>query len=108
MAGQRTDEVLELVVFSLKDGVTRDQLIDTVDAVSEWASGDSAAPLFVSFPPRTVRARFLWSLVVDHGSPPRGRRAHPRSQVFGAAAPAELRLGASLSVAGSCRGISAL
>ena len=29
--------VVEIAVFKLKDGVTRGQLLDTVDAVSEWA-----------------------------------------------------------------------
>jgi hypothetical protein len=29
--------VIEIAVFKLKDGVTRKQLLDTVDAVSEWA-----------------------------------------------------------------------
>jgi hypothetical protein len=31
------DRVLELVVFKLHDGVTRDQFLPTVDTVSEWA-----------------------------------------------------------------------
>jgi hypothetical protein len=30
-------KVIELVVFKLRDGVTREQFLDTVDAVSEWA-----------------------------------------------------------------------
>jgi hypothetical protein len=30
--------VLELVVFKLKDGATREQLLGTVDAVSAWAA----------------------------------------------------------------------
>ena len=34
----RTEKVLELVVFQLREGVTRDQLLGTVDAVSEWVS----------------------------------------------------------------------
>jgi hypothetical protein len=31
-------KVLELVVFKLRDGVTRDQLLGTADAVSAWAA----------------------------------------------------------------------
>jgi hypothetical protein len=31
------DQVLELVVFSLNEGVSREQLLGTVDAVSAWA-----------------------------------------------------------------------
>src|SRR5262245_56506600 len=31
------ERTLELVVFKLKSGVTREQLLRTVDAVSEWA-----------------------------------------------------------------------
>jgi hypothetical protein len=31
------DRALELVVFTLKDGVTREQLLGTVEAVSAWA-----------------------------------------------------------------------
>ena len=31
-------KVLELVVFKLRDGVSREQLLGTVDGVSEWAS----------------------------------------------------------------------
>jgi hypothetical protein len=37
--------VLELVVFKVKEGVTREQLLGTVDAVSIWAR---AQPGFVS------------------------------------------------------------
>jgi len=36
MATEQTDRVLELVVFTLKGGTTRDQVLGTVDAVSEW------------------------------------------------------------------------
>ncbi len=32
-----TDRVLELVVFELTEGVSREQFLGTVDAVSEWA-----------------------------------------------------------------------
>jgi hypothetical protein len=32
-----SERVLELVVFRVKDDVTREQLLGTVDAVSEWA-----------------------------------------------------------------------
>ena len=38
-------KVLELVVFNLKEGVTRDQFLGTNDAVSTWISGQ---PGFVS------------------------------------------------------------
>jgi hypothetical protein len=34
---RQPDRVLELVVFSLRQGVTREQLLGTVDAVSAWA-----------------------------------------------------------------------
>lgn len=34
---RQSGRVLELVVFSLRDGVTREQLLGTVDAVSAWA-----------------------------------------------------------------------
>ncbi len=39
------DGILELGVFRLKDGVTREQFLGTVDAVSEWAGEQ---PGFVS------------------------------------------------------------
>ncbi len=32
------DKVLELVVFALNDGVTRDELLQSVDPVSEWVA----------------------------------------------------------------------
>ena len=34
---KQSDKVLELVVFALRDGVTRERLLGTVDAVSAWA-----------------------------------------------------------------------
>jgi hypothetical protein len=37
MPDQQTERVLELVVFKLKQGATREQLLSTVDAVSAWA-----------------------------------------------------------------------
>ncbi len=37
MTNATTQTVLELVVFELKEGVSRDQFLGTVDAVSEWA-----------------------------------------------------------------------
>lgn len=37
--------VLELVIFKIKEGVTREQFLGTVDAVSEWAR---AQPGFLS------------------------------------------------------------
>lgn len=33
----KDDRILELVVFTLTEGATRDQLLETVDAVSDWA-----------------------------------------------------------------------
>ncbi|HEX2195579.1 MAG TPA: hypothetical protein VHJ76_01530 [Actinomycetota bacterium] len=32
-----TNAVVELAIFKTTEGVTREQLLDTVDAVSEWA-----------------------------------------------------------------------
>jgi hypothetical protein len=40
-----SERVLELVVFKLKDGATREQLLATVDGVSLWAS---TQPGFIS------------------------------------------------------------
>jgi hypothetical protein len=40
-----SQKVLELVVFRAKDGVSHDQLLSTVDAVSNWAL---AQPGFIS------------------------------------------------------------
>ena|SRR5688572_8353763 len=37
MPDVQSERVLELVVFKVKDGVTREQLLGTVDAVSNWA-----------------------------------------------------------------------
>jgi len=45
VAGQHKAGTLELVVFRLKDGATRNQLLGTVDAVSDWAQQQ---PGFVS------------------------------------------------------------
>jgi hypothetical protein len=42
---RQPDRVLELVVFTLKDGVTREQLLNTVDAASAWARSQ---PGFIS------------------------------------------------------------
>jgi len=42
---EQNERVLELVVFTVKDGVTRERLLGTVDAVSEWARSQ---PGFVS------------------------------------------------------------
>jgi len=39
----RADKVLELVVFKLKDGVTREQLLATNDGVSAWAQRQSGS-----------------------------------------------------------------
>jgi hypothetical protein len=41
----REDKVLELVVFGLKQGTTREQLLETVDDVSAWISSQ---PGFIS------------------------------------------------------------
>ncbi len=43
--GAGKDGVLDLVVFSLKEGVTREQFLRAVDAVSRWARSQ---PGFVS------------------------------------------------------------
>ena len=40
-----SEKVLELVVFKLRDGVSREQLLGTVDAVSRWARSQ---PGFIS------------------------------------------------------------
>lgn len=37
MQADQAPKVLELVVFKLRDGATRDHLLATVDAVSAWA-----------------------------------------------------------------------
>ena len=44
MAAQ-AEKVLELVVFRLRDGVSREQIVGTADAVSDWAAEQ---PGFVS------------------------------------------------------------
>jgi hypothetical protein len=45
MAADRADKVLELVIFKLSDGATREDLLATVDAVSDWAKSQ---PGFIS------------------------------------------------------------
>ncbi|UQA90732.1 hypothetical protein [Streptomyces halobius] len=45
MMDEQANKVLELVVFKLKAGVTPEQLLGAVDAVSEWAGRQ---PGFVS------------------------------------------------------------
>jgi hypothetical protein len=45
MPGEQAGKVLELVIFKLKEGVTREQFMATVDAVSDWLR---AQPGFVS------------------------------------------------------------
>jgi hypothetical protein len=45
MAADQAEKVLELVVFKLSDGATREDLLATVDAVSEWAKSQ---PGFIS------------------------------------------------------------
>ena len=61
MPTERTDKILELVVFTLKDGVTRDQLLGTVDAVSDWAKGQ---PGFLSRDLSYAPAEHRWIEVV--------------------------------------------
>jgi hypothetical protein len=55
------DRVLELVVFKLKSGVSREQLLRTVDAVSEWASQQ---PGFISRELCYAKAEDKWIDVV--------------------------------------------
>jgi hypothetical protein len=45
MSAEQDQKVLELVVFKLKDGATDDQLLATVDRVSDWVK---AQPGFIS------------------------------------------------------------
>jgi hypothetical protein len=45
MAAQQGQPVLELVVFKLKSDATREEFLDTVDAVSDWVKNQ---PGFVS------------------------------------------------------------
>jgi hypothetical protein len=45
MSAPEASKVLELVVFELRDGVTREQFLATVDALSEWVK---AQPGFIS------------------------------------------------------------
>jgi hypothetical protein len=37
MRTEQADHVVELVVFGLREGVKRDQFLDTVGAASDWA-----------------------------------------------------------------------
>jgi hypothetical protein len=55
------DRVLELVVFRLKSGVSREQLLGTVDAVSEWAKQQ---PGFISRELSYAEAQDKWIEVV--------------------------------------------
>jgi hypothetical protein len=45
MAAEQDQKVLELVVFKLRDGATNDQLLATVDRVSDWVK---TQPGFIS------------------------------------------------------------
>lgn len=45
MATEQAGKILELVLFKLRDGATREQLLATVDGVSEWAK---TQPGFIS------------------------------------------------------------
>jgi hypothetical protein len=53
--------VLELVVFNLKEGVTSERFLETVDAVSEWAR---TRPGFLSRDLSHVAAEDRWIEVV--------------------------------------------
>ncbi|MGH2578699.1 MAG: hypothetical protein ACRDG9_13275 [Actinomycetota bacterium] len=46
MNDEQTDKVLELVVFALKDGTTREQFMGTVDGVTRWIRSQ---PGFMSY-----------------------------------------------------------
>jgi hypothetical protein len=61
MASEPGDRVLELVVFNLKEEVTRERFLGTVDAVSEWARTQSG---FVSRDLSYVPAEDRWIEVV--------------------------------------------
>jgi hypothetical protein len=45
MVTDRAEKVLELVVFKLRNGATREDLLGTADAVSDWAKSQ---PGFIS------------------------------------------------------------
>ena len=57
--------ILELVVFKLKDGATREQLLATVDGVNEWAS---TQPGFVSRELTYAAEEDRWIDIVRRGS----------------------------------------
>jgi hypothetical protein len=46
MNNEQTNKVLELVVFALKEGTTREQFMGTVDGVSGWIRSQ---PGFMSY-----------------------------------------------------------
>lgn len=58
-------QVLDLVTFKLRDGVTREQFLDTVDPVSQWASRQ---PGFVSRELSYCAADDKWIEVVHWAS----------------------------------------
>jgi hypothetical protein len=57
MAADREQRVLELVIFKLKDGATRDELLATVGGVTGWAK---AQPGFVSRDLRYSESEDQW------------------------------------------------
>lgn len=61
METERAGRVLELVVFKLKEGVTSERFLATVDAVSEWAR---TQPGFLSRDLSHDRAEDRWIEVV--------------------------------------------
>jgi hypothetical protein len=61
-ADHQVDHVVELVVFGLKDGVTRDQFLATVGAASAWVK---AQPGFVSEDLTYAAAEDRWIEIVQ-------------------------------------------
>jgi hypothetical protein len=61
METERSNRVLELVVFNLKEGVATERFLATIDAVSEWAR---TQPGFVSRDLSHVPAEDRWIEVV--------------------------------------------
>jgi hypothetical protein len=61
MAEKQENKVLELVLFRLKDGATRDDLVATVDGVTDWVK---TQPGFVSRDLTYAAAEDQWIDVV--------------------------------------------
>lgn len=61
MTAQSPSSVIDLVLFSLKSGTTREQFLGTIDAVSRWAQGQ---PGFVSRELSYASAEDRWIEVV--------------------------------------------